>query len=238
MPTTTMIATAMRAVTAGSAAARRSAASSPRLDEQRRPGRCRRRSPPPAATRNSSATVSAATSSAGNAAPAHCAGGGRKPAAVQRLLRRRPFSSPSTNALACFGVLGALDDRDAVGDRAAAASSGSSIAFSLPSVALDVGDVDEAGVDRALGELADDAADVGLLGAHVGQDRLALRRRAACRAPCACRRRPARPRRRSRASRPASRGPSSACTFAPSAGTASTSRLPANTIGFSTRPLS
>jgi hypothetical protein len=42
---------------------------------------------------------------------------------------------------------------------------------------LDVGDVDEPGVDRSLRDLAHDAGDVGLVGAHVAEDRRLLIRR-------------------------------------------------------------
>ena len=70
------------------------------------------------------------------------------------------------NALRLLGCLAPFTTRDAVGDRRL------ELVRQLDRLQLvvgraDVGDVDEAGVDRALGELADDPPDVGLLGAHV-----------------------------------------------------------------------
>ena len=123
----------------------------------------------------------------------------RRAEARRRAGHRRPSpcEQPVDELLGALRVVGALRRPRRRRRPRAAGSRGSSIASSVAVGGDDVGDVDEAGVDRALGELADDPGDVGLVRAHVGEDRLALGASAAGRAPRACSRRPARPRRRS-----------------------------------------
>ena len=77
------------------------------------------------------------------------------------------------NSCAPCRVRGAVDDRGAVGDV------GLQVLRQLDRLELrrrrrHVGDVDEPGVDGALGELADDPGDVGLERADVGEDRVRL----------------------------------------------------------------
>ena len=99
-------------------------------------------------------------------------GGGSNPAS-SRAFAPAPSVRPSMNALAASGSLAPLDHRDAVLD-ARLERLGQLDRLHLAVGGHDVGDVDEACVGRALGELADHARHVGLVGAHVGQDRLLL----------------------------------------------------------------
>ena len=74
------------------------------------------------------------------------------------------------NACAPVGIVRAVDHRGAVGD--VGLEVGRQVDRLERAVGGDdIGDVDEAGVDGALGELADDPGDVGLERAHVVEDR-------------------------------------------------------------------
>ncbi len=117
----------------------------------------------------------------------HRGGGGSKPAASSALWPS-PSSRPSTKRLRVLGVLRPLHHRDTVGD-GRLQRVGQLDRLQTPAGAAHVGDVDEARVDGALGELADDARHVGLLGADVAQDRrrLALGQPARTRPACSCR---------------------------------------------------
>ena len=223
---------------AGSATARRAPTSSPRLSSSR-PGLVSAKIATTGSVEEQRARrVSARPAARGTARAAHC-GGGSNPAARSASLPRRRRRSPSTNALRLLRVLGALDHGDAVGDRRLRAPPAARSPRSSPSRRVDVGDVDEAGVDRALRELADDALHVRLLGADVGEDRArAALGRQPRRAPRACTRRSGTTPSRRRASTPGRATSASDAIRRASAGTASTSRLPAKTTGCSTRPSS
>ena len=112
--------------------------------------------------RNDSATASATASSGGNQRAWLTRRPGGRTRCRFNAWAPAPSSSPSMKACAPSAVARALDDRDAVLD-GRLERVGQLDRPQLAAGALDVGAVDEPGVDRALRQLADDAADVGLV---------------------------------------------------------------------------
>ena len=164
-----MIAIAI-ASSAGSASSASRAAGSPRLSSSS-PGAVSTKIATTGSVRKASVSASAAPSSAANQPLIR--GGGLEARLAQRVAHRAVEQPVDERCARRRGCSVPFTTAGAVGD--ARLQAGGKLDRRSARRRVHVRHVDEAGVDGALRELADDALHVRLLRAHVREDRLALR---------------------------------------------------------------